>query len=280
MDSNAQSILTKAVLTVLRPLLRVLIRNEVSHAQFSELARQAYVDVAYEHFSIPNRKMTYARAAVLTGLSRKEVVRLNALRNADVKLKQSTPNRALRVINGWMHDAEFHTADGQPADLPIQGPTGSFSALVARYSGDITLGAVLDELARVGIVSRLENHHVRLESQGYIPKDNELQKVQILATCAADLLGTAAHNLENEQGDTRFQRQLVYDNVPHDVAGEFRIIGEKKAMELLVELNQLLDRAIRHDAAPNTDRTSRVGMGIYYFENQGNPRDTDHEDQA
>lgn len=280
MDANAQSILTKAVLTVLRPLLRVLIRNEVSHAQFSELARQAYVDVAYDHFTIPNRKMTYARAAVLTGLSRKEVVRLNALRDADVKLKQSTPNRALRVINGWMHDAEFQTPDGLPDVLPVQGPIGSFSALVARYSGDITLGAVLDELERVGIVSRLEDQRVRLESQGYIPKDNELQKVQILATCAADLLGTAAHNLEIGQDDARFQRQLVYDKVPTDIANEFRLIGERKAMELLVELNQLLDSAIRDGAPTTSEDTSRVGMGIYYFENQSNLKDSDHEDQT
>lgn len=280
MDSSSQSILARAVLTVLRPLLRVLIRNEVSHAQFSELARQAYVEVAYDHFSLPNRKMTYARAAVLTGLSRKEVVRLNAQRTAEVQLKQSTPNRALRVINGWMNDAEFLTAEGEPAVLPIQGAERSFSALVARYSGDITLGAVLDELERVGIVSRSDNDRVKLESQGYIPKDSELQKVQILATCAADLMSTAVHNLEDEKGDARFQRQLVYDNVPADVATDFRRIGEKKAMELLVELNQLLDSANRNHVPANTDKSSRVGMGVYYFENTNKPGTEKDEDQA
>ena len=142
MESNAKTVLARAVLVVLKPLLRVLIKNEISHADFSELARQAYVDVAYDHFTIPNRKMTYARVAVLTGLSRKEVVRLQALREEDGVLTRSSPNRAMRVINGWMSDEEFLNEQADPAILPIQGSEHSFSALCAHGIAETLLLAL------------------------------------------------------------------------------------------------------------------------------------------
>ena len=62
--------------------------------------------------------------------------------------------------------------------LPLHGDTASFSALVARYSGDITLGAILDELIRIGVVSRDSRDRVHLESLGYIPQEDELEKIR------------------------------------------------------------------------------------------------------
>ena len=275
MKDQAATILARAVLTVLKPLLRVLIKNEMSHADFSELARQAYVDVAYEHFAIPNRKMTYARVAVLTGLSRKEVVRLNALREEQGVLVRSSPNRAMRVINGWMSDDEFLNDQANPAILPIQGSKRSFSALCARYSGDITLGAVLDELVRVGVVTRLDDDRVRLDSHGYIPQEDELEKIKVLSTCTADLLGSAIHNLEHGTTDPRFQRQIVYSSVAADVAEKFREQSEVQAMRLLQELNQLLSTANTNEN--DSAQRKRVGLGIYYFESNTTPKENDDE---
>ncbi|MFK7993821.1 MAG: DUF6502 family protein [Granulosicoccus sp.] len=276
MKEEAKSIIARAVLAILKPLLRVLIKNEISHAEFAELARQAYVDVAYEHFAIPNRKMTYARAAVLTGLSRKEVVRLHALREADNVLIRSSPNRAMRVINGWMSDEEFLDNHGRPATLPVQGQTRSFAALCTRYSGDITLGAVLDELTRVGVASRLDGDRVRLDSQGYIPREDELEKINVLSTCAADLLGSAVHNLEHGASDPRFQRQIVYPSVASDIADQFREHSESQALQLLQELNQLLSSSKTNDK--DSVERKRVGLGIYYFESKAKPQEVDNEE--
>ena len=51
-------------------------RHEFSHSEMTEMVRKTYVEVAYDVFAVPDRRMTYSRAALLTGLSRKEVVRL------------------------------------------------------------------------------------------------------------------------------------------------------------------------------------------------------------
>ena len=265
MNESFRLVLANAVIGILKPLLRVLIRNEVSHAEFSELARQAYVEVAYEHFSLKGRKTTYSRVAVLTGLSRKEVVRLYKLIKQQQPAVKSVPNRAVRVINGWMQDKEF--LDGQaPRTLPLQGDKGSFASLVAKYSGDITLGAIVDELERVGVVSRPDKQTVKLNSYGYVPQEDELEKIKIMSVCAADLLNTTVHNLEQDEQQARFQRQIVYSDVPETVAEEFKVYSSEKSAEFLQQLNQYLARKTQ-SAASGQQTGRRVGLGIYYLEN-------------
>lgn len=269
MKSNFKLVLANAVLAMLKPLVRVLIRNELSHSEFSELARQAYVEMAYERFSIPGRKTTYSRVAVLTGLSRKEVVRLYKKMEQREPAIKTAPNRAVRVTTGWLQDSEF-LADNKPADLPLQGEYGSFASLVARYSGDITLGAIVDELERNGVVSRPDKQTVRLNSYGYIPREDELEKIKIMSVCTADLLHTTAHNLEHEEQDARFQRQIIYPGVPESVAREFKAYSSSKSAELLQHLNHYLSSKIQdHKSGGNdgTDSARRVGLGIYYIEN-------------
>lgn len=275
MSNDSRHILARAAVAVLKPLIRVLIRNEVSHGDFAELARQAYVDVAYEHFSIAGRKTTFSRVSVLTGLSRKEVVRLNALRDAQGALTRSSPNRALRVINGWMSDAEFLSKKGLPRVLAVQGDTGSFAALVARYSGDLTLGAVLDELERIGAVSRRKGDKLHLDSHGYIPQDDELEKIRILAICAADLLGTGAHNIEQGGSQPRFQRQIGYSEITDATAAEFRSRSETEASQLLRRLGRFLSSSKKKTASSPGHK--RVGLGIYYFESDSIPMDENNE---
>lgn len=71
-------------------------------------------------------------------------------------------NRAVRVITGWVRDPDFLDEDLQPKELPLRNGTTSFEHLVARYSGGITVRAILDELIRVGAVIKLEKSKVKL----------------------------------------------------------------------------------------------------------------------
>lgn len=277
MRRTIKSALVLASIRILKPLIRILIRNEVSHGEFVALAKRAYVDVAYEHFALPGKKMTYARVAVLTGLNRKEVVRLTKEKETGVETGKAKPNCAIRVVNGWLNDTEFLDEDGEPKPLPLQGESGSFSALVARYSGDITLGAVIDELERAGVVSRLDKQTVVLNSYGYIPADSELEKIEVLSVCAADLLGSAAHNLEHEKEDARFQRQVVYSQVPAETVKNFKKYSDKKSSALLRDYNRWLGGDKNQPPSEFNEPTSRVGVGIYYFEDEKQEQELGNE---
>ena len=284
MDKQLATSLPKAVIYILKPIIRILMRNDISHAEFSALAKQAYIDVAHKYFSIPNKKMTNSRVAVLTGINRKEVLRLSRIKEESGDTLEGTPNRAKRVVNGWLNDSDFFDNDNNPLILNINNAQNSFSELASRYSGDITIGAIIDELERIGVVKRLNNEQIQLIEKAYIPQTGELEKIDILSTCVTDLLSSAVYNLDAdvEQGEGRFQRQLVYKNVPNNVADEFQKLSSKKAQLLLEELNSWLADKTKTDSShegtedtENTKQTNkqddsikkRVGLGLYYFEN-------------
>ena len=72
MGEQVQEHLRLALRMMLKPLIRLLISQGVSHADFSEAAKDVYVEMAIRHFD-EREKVNQSRVAILTGLTRKEV---------------------------------------------------------------------------------------------------------------------------------------------------------------------------------------------------------------
>jgi hypothetical protein len=256
------SALRSALATLLKPLVRVLLRNGISHRVFSDIAKHVYVDVASRDpdFAISGRKQTTSRIAVLTGINRKEVARLQS---ADSPIDVNAPqhfNRAIRVISAWTTDTRF-LSRGRPASLELEG-RNSFSELVRDYSGDMPVQAVLAELLRVGAVQRLRNGKLRLTRRAYVPSGEPEEKIQILGDDVRNLISTIDHNLEND-ADLRFQREVSYDEFPLESIEEFKAMSAERSQALLEQhYTWLKERA----GKTSGDDRRRVGVGIYYFE--------------
>jgi hypothetical protein len=267
MNSKYQKPLLAAVLKLLRPLVRILLRNGISYGTFSDTAKWIYVDMATNEFGIDGRKQSTSRVSVITGLSRKEVRRLQGLPKPDARAGTEKYNRGARVTAAWRRESDFLDTDGKPADLSMAGPWASFSELVRRFSGDVPARAVLDELIHVGVAEQLKNGKIRLLTDAYIPKSSETDKLHILGSDVAYLISTIDHNLRLDFSEARFQRKVAYDNLPDEVLPKFRALSGKKAKALLEKLDRWLSQHDR-DASPNTEGTGRnvAGLGIYYFE--------------
>jgi hypothetical protein len=267
MNTKHQKPLLAAVLKLLRPLVRMLLRNGVSYGTFSDVAKWVYVDVAANEFGIQGRKQSTSRVSVITGLSRKEVSRLQSLEKPDDPSGGERYNRAARVIAAWRRENDFLNTDGKPADLSLTGPWATFSELVRRFSGDVPARAILDELINVGVVEKLKNGKVRLLADAYIPKTSETDKLHILGSDVAQLISTIDYNLRTDVDDSRFQRKVAYDNLPDEALPDFRLLSGRKAQSLLEKLDQWLAKHDR-DTAPASEGTGRnfAGIGIYYFE--------------
>jgi hypothetical protein len=262
-----QNIALKAAKNILHSLVRILVRYGVSHPEFAELAKQVYVDVVNRHYSIPGKKNTVSRTAVLSGLSRKDVLRLKETRADPESDATLAMNRATRVLGGWLRDAEFHDQDGNPKNLPFKSSNRSFKDLVKKYSGDITARTILDELIRIGAAELVDKNTVRLITQGYIPLKSEEDKIRIMGISTADLLNTIQYNLDPQEYP-RFQREVIYTELPKETIAEFKLLSHEKSLELLLELNRWLSEK-KAESIQNQKQLhkSRVGLGIYYIEN-------------
>lgn len=258
--------LSAAILRLLRPLVRILLRNGISYGAFADLAKWVFVDIAAKEFGVPGRKQSDSRVSVITGLTRKEVARIKGIDTPDDTSAEQQYNRAARVIGGWLRDPRFSNGDGSPAPLPFEGNAG-FSELVKRYSGDMTARSILDELLRVGTVERTEDGTIRLLVSAYVPKGSDAGKIHILGTDVALLIGTIDHNLHESLGQPRFQRKVAYDNLPAEALPRLRELSNEHAQILLQEIDRYLAQQDR-DANPNAQGTGRkhAGIGIYYFE--------------
>lgn len=275
-----EKIISSAILKLMRPLVRILLRNGIPFRTFAELAKKVYVSVAAEEFAIEGRKLSVSRVSVITGLSRKEVSRVRDEKAAEEDISAQRYNRAARVISGWVRDPGFTGPNDEPLDLPFENSSASFTELVRKHSGDVPARAVLDELIRVGNVLLTEEGKVRLLDRAYVPKTGEADKIGILGTDVAELVSTIDHNLTEGQEAPRFQRKVSYDNLPVEAMDDLRKLSAKHAQELL----ELLDNRISEhdrDVNPRASGTGRMkaGLGVYYFEeNVGEERGEEFEE--
>jgi Family of unknown function (DUF6502) len=260
--------LYSAISRLLTPLIRILIRSGVSFNVFSEIAKRLYVNISQQEFSIPGKPQTNTRIATLTGLSRKEVLRIvseGPRYEADLTDQH---NRATRVISGWVRESEFHDKRGMPAALPFDGTGNSFSSLVKRFSGDIPARTILDELLHSGAVRYLKDQRIQLVANAYIPASDSMEKIKMLGTDVSDLISTIDHNLTSEGSASRFQRKVSYNNIPTEHIDAIRSSIVHTAQTALEKMNRDMAKHDR-DSNPQIRGTGRkrAGIGIFYFEN-------------
>lgn len=269
--SKVTRALAAALERILAPLCRILLRNNMSFKAFTDIAKRAYVNVAANEFRIPGKKQSVSRVALLSGLTRKEVQRLLDVEQTPDAEVGERYNRAARVVAGWVRDPEFSDVGGNPRELAISeaGPAGAptFSDLVRRFSGDIPYRAVLDELLRVGAAEKTPRGTIRVKSRAFVPQGADTDKINILGTDVADLVATIDHNIHAREAQPRFQRKVMYDNLPIEALEEFRKLSAQQAQQLLEHFDKWLARHDRdtNSSAKGTGRM-RTGLGIYYFE--------------
>ncbi|MEK7322953.1 MAG: DUF6502 family protein [Pseudomonadota bacterium] len=266
-NMNTVNILNRAIRRLLYPLVRVLLRHGMPYTVFAELARAAYVNVALREFQIPGRKQTVSRVAVLTGLTRKEVLRLVRMTEAAEAGGTARPHRVERVVSGWVRDQDFIATAGESAVLPLDGVGATFEELVRRYSGDMTPRAVLDELVRVGVVEHMDDGRVKLLRRAYIPGGDEAEKLPILGADVRDLISTIDHNLSMPPAEAWLQRAVVYDNLPEEYVRRLRLLVTQDGQDFLERWDKELARHDR-DVNPSAEGSGRMRavIGVYYLE--------------
>lgn len=160
--------LVSLMVRTLRPIARIALRHCMSCLEFEDIARWVFVDVALNDPSLSlgaRGKQFKSRAAILTGLSRKEVMRLARQPMPGDGHEVISRNRAARVVAGWLLPP-YVDGRGAPRVLPIKGNGDSFLGLVRRCGGDVPYRAILDELLACGVAEKVNGRGLRLKSRG------------------------------------------------------------------------------------------------------------------
>ena len=158
--------LVALVVRILRPIACVALCHGMSSIEFEEITRWVFVDTVMRDptFALSGRNKQFkSRAAILTGLSRKEVMRLSRQPPPGEQDEVLCRNRAARVLAGWFLPP-YADGRGRPRVLPIKDGNGSFMHLVKSCGGDVPYRAILDELLDSGAIERVNGKGLRVKT--------------------------------------------------------------------------------------------------------------------
>ena len=213
MGQEVKNHLRRAVSLMLKPLIRLLIAQGVTHAEFSETAKEVYVETALRHFDEEER-INKSRVAILTGLTRKEVKNVID-RNLDEGGSERNYSRPERVLTGWYSDPKYTGPYGIPLELAYESkePGGiSFVSLVKQYSGDMAPRQMLNQLIQAGSVLEIDG---RFKAVRRAFRHSALSPVFIerLGEVGYRVFSTAAKNIDKEvEGAGYFDRMVCADD--------------------------------------------------------------------
>ena len=255
---------------LMRPLIRILIRNGITHGEFTEYLKLVFVDVAEVDFALPDREKSESRVAILTGLSRKEVsLQREILGGKSLPTHDGNLHRVTRVLQGWHTDADFTGPYGMPLELPmISADDISFSELMRRYCPDMTPSLMVEELLRVGVVEETPGGKLKVLTRAYVPQSLHPDALERLGTVVRNFLNTVEYNMEKDAQDSgRFERVVVADNgLREELLPAFNSLLRLKGQQLLVELDNWLSAQESENASQDPDgRVIRTGIGIYHY---------------
>ena len=263
-NKTAHSIKIMA-LKILRPLVRILIRQGIGHRTLEDYVREAYVLEGEDALIAKGSKATISSIAVLTGLSRKEVRRIKDSPNQGDGDDNAQRHRIVRLLGAWSNEINY-SVNGHPRALPISGE-GSFAELVKRFSGDMTPVSTLNLLEQSGNVIRA-NDELHLVKKHYLPMQTSSEQLDLFGTDVNELMETIAYNFTSDNQSKFFQRKVSNALVSKAALAEFRHYSSKKSMSLLEDYDEWLSKRELSAEEP-IDAGAYVAVGIYYVENAG-----------
>jgi hypothetical protein len=253
------------VLSALRhalvPLVRILLRNGISWGDFTEVAKEAFVQVAREDYGVQGRPTNTSRVALMTGLSRREVTRVKDVLLGERAREPAVQSRISQVLTAWHVDPQFTAPDGRPATLPATGDGASMAALLKNYAGDTPHGAVIKEMTELGLVERTPQGF-RALAREYIRSGSDPDLIRQAGVALHDHGSTVAFNVDSERGGpARFERMATNAALPRRHLRAFEAFLQIEGQSFLERADSWL--AARAATAADDDRTLRVGVGMY-----------------
>jgi len=270
MNSTLQVRLIQCISHSLRPLARIMLRSGVGYRQFAELAKLAFVQEAIGEKDARGRRTNLSRVAIRTGISRKEVARLQSQIEGRSELTSTARAvdfhsvHAARVLQLWYSDPRFIDSDGSPRTLPFSDQDTSFSSIVKAAGGDVPPGAVRAEMLSAKAVVELDDGSLKPVKRFFVPADLGEELLVGFTHMVIPVLEGLARNTDYRCTEPFIQRLVYSDRLAPRVVPLFR----KQARERVSDFVQSVDDWLSSNEIPDSQvhAAYRYGIGVFYYE--------------
>jgi hypothetical protein len=213
MPDNVKTALLMALRRLLRPLVKIMLREGLTYSHFAAVAQMAFVESAAKDFVEKGMKSSGSSVSARTGMSLEEVrsVLLEQER-FEAQGLSDTSNPFARVLHGWYNDRDYVGPYGFPIDLPFVGKSLSFTDLTNRHASDVSPEVVLQELQRIKAVTEVGVNVWKPLKQEYIETSFSPENLGRMASLVESLLSTLEKNTRKaNEGAELFERTMIVD---------------------------------------------------------------------
>jgi Family of unknown function (DUF6502) len=259
---------------LLKPLVRLAVKNGVSFPEFSEALKQAYVDVAAKQMRISGKDPTEEGISLIANIQTTEVrdiLHSNASARFMHAIQEANP--LAKALGAWHSDARYLGPYGVLRDLqfaPVLPAVGgvdrteTFTDLVHKYCPEVSPRALLDELVSSRCVQDVGNGFYRAIKRSYVPDPLSPASILLFARVVHNLCEAAEVNLRSESGDGKgLVERIIYTE--HGITKQ-----ELKSFDTFIRTRGQafaddIDNWLTERDKPDRADTVNTGVGFYHY---------------
>jgi hypothetical protein len=268
MQSVKDNLLT-ALRYLLKPLVRLAIKNGVLFPDFNAALQKAYVDVAAKQMAASKMNATDEGIALIANIEIQDV--RDILRPVgDAKDAPSVHELSPMVIilGAWHSDPKYAGPYGVLRDLPFsRGPadrSDTFTDLVQTHFPGINPQVALDELMRVGAVQDVGNGFYRPTRRSYVSDPLSATSIFYMARVVHNLCETLEVNLrpESARGKGLVERSIF---TQYGIPKKDHPAFDKFIRERGQAFSDDVDNWLTPRDAEGIADGMQVGVGFYHY---------------
>lgn len=213
MPDNVKTVLSVSLRRLLRPLVKIMLREGLTYSNFATIAQMAFVESAAKDFVGKGMKSTATSVCALTGmpLEQLKAVMLDQEQYEASEVLEAA-NPFARVLHGWHNDRDYVGPYGFPVDLHFDTGKLNFTVLATRHAAGVSPETILQELLRVGAITEVGSNIWKPLKQEYIEPSLSPVNLGRMASLVESLLSTLENNTSRSRvGTDLFERTVNVD---------------------------------------------------------------------
>jgi hypothetical protein len=258
--SSEQQAVLDALNSIFEPMAELCIARGIRIQAVQDLLRGAFVQAARESQPEPSSTRLTSRISATTGLTRREVARLE--RKPDRAI-EARPSPITGLFTHWLSDPALRDADNKPLALPRQGPTPSFESLAQATTRDLHPRTLLDELCRLQLAFHDEaTDTVRLLREAFVPQGDWAGMLAFLGDNVGDHFRAAVANVLQD-GKQQMEQAIFADELSEESVARARELMARQWRTLLSEVAPALEDMIKNDRDSGKAQVYSLRIGLF-----------------
>jgi Family of unknown function (DUF6502) len=259
--SSEQQAVLDALNSVFAPLAQLCIARGIRIQAVQDQLRGAFVQAARDAQPAPSSTRLTSRISATTGLTRREVARLE--RQPDRRMLENRSSPITELFTHWLSDPALRDADNKPLQLPRQGPAPSFESLAQATTRDLHPRTLLDELCRLQLAVHDEDTDtVRLLREAFVPQGDWDRMLAFLGDNVGDHFRAAVANVLQD-GKQQMEQAIFADELSEESVARARELMTEQWRTLLSQVAPALEDMIRTDRESGKAQVYSLRIGLF-----------------